>query len=179
MSERTCRFESCPLRGVEELNLIMIPTSSKGLNRETAEAIYFYTPAFDALNNFSAHRIEIWGKYFPTAEHAYQWKKFSGTKPTTAESILNAGSPEEAQQIAHGQRKEVAKEWHDTKVMIMEEILRAKLAEHETVRDALKRTEKREIVENSPIDSFWGCGPTGDGKNMVGILRMKIRTDNL
>lgn len=153
----------------------MYSTSSEGLNKETGEAVYFYTPAFDALNNFSAHRIEIWDKHFPTCEHAYQWKKFSETWPDIAKKILDADSPEEAQQIAHQHKPKMPKNWHGKKVSVMEEILRAKLAQHETVRDALKRTERRKIVENSPIDSFWGCGPKKDGKNMMGVLWMKIR----
>lgn len=44
----------------------MYPKKSKGLNKETNEAIYFFTPAFDALNTFSAHTIELWGKRWKT-----------------------------------------------------------------------------------------------------------------
>ena len=153
----------------------MIPASSKGLNRETTKAVYFYTPAFDALNNFSAHCIDIWGIRFPTAEHAYQWKKFSDAEPEIAKQILDTGSPEEAQKIAHRYKPKMPKDWHYTKVAVMEEILRAKLVQHEIVCDALKRTGKRKIIENSPINAFWGCGSAGDGKNMMGALWMKIR----
>ncbi len=155
----------------------MYPISSKGPNRETSEAVYFFTPAFDALNNFSAHRIDIWSKRFPTAEHAYQWKKYSAVRADLAKQILAAGCPEDAQRIAHQNRPAQPKDWHERKVGIMEEILRAKLAQHETVRDALKRSGKRRIVENSPIDTFWGCGPNGDGKNTVGVLWVKIRDE--
>ncbi|HBV01253.1 MAG TPA: Swarming motility protein ybiA [Candidatus Taylorbacteria bacterium] len=153
----------------------MYPLSSKDLNRETDDAIYFYTPAFDTFNNFSAHRIEIWGMRFPTAEHAYQWRKFEETHQDISKQILNAGSPEEAQQIARRHKSKMPKDWHYTKVAVMEEILRAKLAQHETVRDTLKRSDNRKIIENSPIDSFWGCGPNGKGRNIVGILWMKLR----
>ena len=154
----------------------MIPLSSDGLNKETDDAVYFYTPAFDALNNFSAHQIEIWGKCFPTAEHAYQWRKFSDAKAEIARQILEAGSPEEAQQTAHQNKRLVPKEWHEKKVSIMEEILQAKQAQHETVRDALKRSGIRKIIENSPVDNFWGDRPKGNGQNMMGVLWMKIRS---
>ena len=155
----------------------MYPQSSEGLNKETEDAVYFYTPAFDALNNFSAHTIEIWGRHFPTAEHAYQWKKMSELQPEVAQKILEAGSPEVAQQIAHRHNNLVPKEWHGKKTAVMKGILRAKLAQHEDVREVLKRTGTRRIVENSPMDDFWGCGPKGDGKNMMGVLWMKIRSD--
>lgn len=153
----------------------MIPTSSEGLNKETSDAVYFYTPAFDALNNFSAHQVDLWGKRFPTAEHAFQWRKYSEVSPTIAEQIFSAGCPEEAQQIAHRHKPEQPKDWHERKVAVMEEILRAKLTQHETVCDALKRSGARKIVENSPVDDFWGCGPVGNGENMMGVLWMKIR----
>ena len=200
----------------------MYPVSSEGLNKETKKAVYFYTPSFDALNNFSAHRIEIWDVRFPTAEHAYQWKKFyyppeeseedsavADNQPRTnggrervrighpsagearahltvgagvreirnaiAKQILEVGSPEEAQQIAHKHKLLMPKDWHKRKVAVMEAILRAKLAKHETVRDALKRSGNRTIIENSPTDGFWGCGKDGNGKNMMGALWMKLR----
>ncbi len=153
----------------------MYPVSSKNLNRETDEAVYFFSPAFEPLNNFSAHTVEIWRRRFPTAEHAYQWRKHSETRPDIAERILGAGSPEAAQRIAHAHKKEVPKAWHEQKVAVMEEILRAKCAQREDVREVLKRSGNRKIVESSPVDAFWGYGPNGDGKNMMGVLWMKIR----
>ncbi len=72
----------------------MYPISSEGLNKETSDAVYFYTPAFDALNNFSAHTVELWSRRFPTAEHAFQWRKYSEVRPDTAERVLAAGCPE-------------------------------------------------------------------------------------
>ena len=155
----------------------MIPSSSEGLNKETGDAVYFYTPAFDALSNFSAHSVEVWSKRFPTAEHSFQWKKYSKVRPDIAEEILAAGCPEDAQRIAHAHKQEQPTDWHERKVGIMEEILRAKLSQHETVQDALKRSGNRNIIENSPVDAFWGCGPKGDGKNMLGILWGKIRNE--
>lgn len=67
------------------------------------------------------------------------------------------------------------KDCHGKKVLIMEEILRAKVTQHESARDALQRSGTRIIYENSPIDDFWGVGPDGKGKNMIGVLWMKIR----
>jgi ribA/ribD-fused uncharacterized protein len=66
-------------------------------------------------------------------------------------------------------------DWNEIKLSVMEEILRAKLEQHEDVKDALKRTEGREIIENSPVDIFWGIGPNKDGQNMLGNIWMKIR----
>ena len=155
----------------------MLTDSSEGLNKETEEAVYFFSPAFDALNNFSAYTVRIWGRLFPTAEHAYQWKKFEATAPEVAEAVFAAGSPNEAQGTARMHKEKLPEDWHGKKVAIMEEIMRAKAEQHEDVREVLRRSGARRIVENSPVDSFWGAGPDGKGKNMVGEVWMKVRKE--
>jgi ribA/ribD-fused uncharacterized protein len=156
----------------------MYPVSSEGLNKETSEAIYFFTPAFFPFDNFSSHIVNIWGKVFQTSEHAFQWKKFSIVEPEIANQIFSAKSPEAAKKISDANKGKQPSDWHDKRIVVMEEILRAKLEQHEDVQDALKRTNGRRIIENSPVDSFWGVGSNQDGKNMLGEIWMKIR-DNL
>lgn len=144
-------------------------------NKETEDAIYFYTPIFYALDNFSSHIIEIWGKKFQTAEHAYQWKKFENSNSEIAEAIFNAKSPGAVKKIADAYKADVSPEFHEIKIEIMEEILRAKTHQHEKVRRVLRESGSKTIIENSPIDNFWGAGPEGLGKNILGNLWMKIR----
>src|SRR3989344_6017147 len=108
METRHCQNRRSPLlrtvlsggSGLMRWNTTMIPASSEGLNRETKEAVYFFTPAFDVFNNFSAYTVDIWGRRFPTAEHAFQWKKFERSAPEVAEAVFRAGSPNEAKEIA-------------------------------------------------------------------------------
>ncbi len=151
---------------------------SKGdLNRETEDAVYFYTPDFYAFDNFSAHTVNIWGINFPTSEHAYQWKKYSVSLPEIAKSILEAGSPHAVKIISNRNKDKVPDSWHEEKAAIMEEILRAKAAQHEDVRKKLLKTGSKIIAENSPTDSYWGIGADGKGENMVGKIWMKIRED--
>lgn len=156
----------------------MYPDSSEGLNKETENSIYFFTVPFEPLNNWSAHQVNIWGINFPTSEHAFQWKKFSVIEPDIANKILSTGSPHAVFKISKANKDKKPTDWTEKKVMIMEEILRAKLEQHEDVQDALNRTGKREIIENSPVDSFWGIGPNKDGQNMLGNIWMKIRDNN-
>ena len=153
----------------------MYPDSSEGLNKETEEGIYFFTTPFEPLNNWSPHRITIWDKTFPTSEHAYIWRKYSESAPEIADCILHAASPYTVSKINEANKEKKAKNWVEIKVGIMEEVLRTKLSQHEDVTDALKRTGQRRIVENSPIDDFWGSGPNNDGENMLGNIWMKIR----
>ena len=106
-------------------------------NRVTDTEVFFYTPRFYAFDNMSAFSVTIWGKTFMTAEHAYQWKKFSVSHPDIAEEIFNATSAYMTKKISDAHTNDVSPEWHHAKAAIMEEILRAKLAQHEKVRALL------------------------------------------
>lgn len=153
----------------------MYPDSDDGLNRETSDAVYFFTPAFHPLDNFSAHAIRVWGRDFPTVEHAFQWKKFSGTLPDVAEKVANAKSPHVAQGLARLHPGGIPEAWRTERVDVMRELLRAKTEQHDDVKDVLTKTGSRVIIENSPVDGFWGIGPDGKGENMIGKIWMEIR----
>lgn len=57
----------------------------------------------------------------------------------------------------------------------MTELLRAKVEQNEDVRECLLKTDKKQLIENSPWDSFWGCGPDGKGQNWSGKILMEIK----
>ena len=156
----------------------MYPDSNLQLTYQTQDTVYFFTHAYDPLSNWSAHAVEIWGQIFPTVEHAFQWRKFSDLEPDTANAILFASSPWAAIQLNRTRGKgKLPENWSDVRTVIMEDILRAKATQHEDVRACLHRTGQRTIIENHPTDSFWGCGPKGDGCNTMGVLWMKIREE--
>lgn len=150
-------------------------TERHDINRETEEEIYFFTPPFYAFDNFSAYSIEIWDRKFQTSEHAYQWRKYIDSRPDLAEDIFNATSPHAVKKISDAHKSEISLTEKE-KLEYMESILRAKLAQHEKVRRTLIESGHRTIIENSPEDNFWGIG-SGDGKNMLGKLWMKIRDE--
>ena len=156
----------------------MYPEPEQQLTYQTVDAAYFFTHALDPLSNWSAHAVELWGQVFPTVEHGFQWRKFAQSEPDIASAILRAPSPWAVIQLKKtlGDGKMPA-DWHERRVGVMEELLRAKAAQHKDVRDCLRKTGSRNIVENSPVDTFWGCGPHGDGQNMMGVLWMKIREE--
>lgn len=155
----------------------MYPDTDEQLNCATDDTVYFFTPAFHPLDNFSAHAVELWGMLFPTSEHAYQWKKFSSNRSDIAEQILLARSPDAVKMISDPNISNQPEDWNEHRVAVMEEVLRAKAQQHQDVRDVLKKTGSRTIVENSPVDNFWGCGSDGQGENLIGKLWMKIRDE--
>lgn len=143
---------------------------------DTFVSIYFYQQWYDVLNNFSANTVEIDGVIYPTAEHAYQAAKCTSVQGK--HEIAKAKSPLLAKEISNEKYKTFKDpDWPTKKLSTMETILRAKLAQHKEVYDALVRSDKEEIVEDSPNDSFWGRGKNGHGKNQLGKLWMKIRSE--
>lgn len=138
--------------------------------------INFYTPKFYVFNNFSAHAIEFRGQFYPTSEHAYQATKC--TDPDGKEAIRCARSPLQAKMLAQEAYKDAKDpDWTSKKVAVVEEILRAKLAQHPEAREALRESGDEDIVEDSPTDYFWGEGADGSGQNVLGKLWMKIRDE--
>ncbi|MFZ1248927.1 MAG: NADAR family protein [Candidatus Saccharimonadales bacterium] len=156
----------------------MYPEPNEQLTYQTDTEAYFFTHAYDPLSNWSAHAVELWGQVFPTVEHGFQWRKFQAHEPAIASAIMRAPSPWAVLQIKKTQGDgKMPPDWHQRRVDVMEQLLRAKAAQNEDVRECLRKTGARRIVENSPVDSFWGCGPSGDGENMMGELWMKIRKE--
>lgn len=146
-------------------------------NYTTENEVYFYSPQFYVFDSFSAYAVEIWGHVFPTAEHAYQWRKFINVKPELAEQIRTANSPTMVKKTSDANKEHADPEFYLIRVSFMEEIVRAKVSQHEKAQKALRETEGREIIENSPVDSYWGTGPNGDGENHLGKIWMRIRDE--
>lgn len=149
-------------------------TTNHGLDTDTH--VFFYERDFYVLSNFSAFRLHWKGEHFDTSEAAYHWEKFPD-EPLIQSDILCAPSAHEAFKIAEVSARYRRADWDAVKVDIMRDVLRAKAAQHEYVRRKLLATGDRELVEDSWRDSFWGWGPSRDGKNMLGKLWMEIRAE--
>jgi ribA/ribD-fused uncharacterized protein len=52
----------------------------------------------------------------------------------------------------------------------------AKFAAHSDIRAVLLTTGDEEIVEDTSTDHYWGRGRTGKGRNMLGRILMRTRT---
>ncbi len=152
----------------------MYPDGKLNVNYETNEMVVFFSPSLEPLNTWSAHRVEIWGQVFATAEHGYHSRKYDGDDEVV-KLVLAAGSPWAAMRVDRAHIKRRRPDWDEVKVDIMRELLVAKLAQHEDVRERLLSTGTKKIVEGSPENAFWGWGPDQKGKNMLGELWMELR----
>jgi len=135
-------------------------TAIHGLDNE--KQVFFYEHEFYVLSNFSSFAIHWRGELWPTVEHAYHAEKFEDED--IKEKVRNARSAHAALKIAEINKDKYRKDWHDNRLGVMKELLRAKVCQHEYVKRKLLETGERELVEDSWRDSFWGWGPDKDGQ---------------
>jgi len=135
---------------------------------------FYQTKAeYGFLNNFYRAKINVYGKIYDTVEHAYQAQKTS--IPGEITKIWAAATPREARNI--GQLVQMRPDWDQVKYSIMKECVKAKFLQHPDLKEKLSATGKEEIVEDSPIDWYWGCGKDGTGQNMLGKILMEVRNE--
>jgi ribA/ribD-fused uncharacterized protein len=137
------------------------------------EPINFCESQFHYLSPFSAHALEMWGETFPTVEHAYQAARI---KPgPERDAIKLATSPLQAWKLGqlYKHKPELQVSNFD-KNAVMEELFRAKVAQHPEIREILEESGDRELQKHIETDSYWGTGQDGNGENRMGKLWMKI-----
>ncbi len=142
--------------------------------------ILFYKACepYGCFSNFSLHSIQLGGEVWQTSEHYYQAQKFMGTRDQTlCQCIRNAPSPEIAAAIGRDPRHLVRPDWEAVKVSIMHKAVLTKFMTYGDLTEILLSTGEQMIIENSPTDTFWGCGLDGHGQNHLGKILMRIRQE--
>jgi len=140
--------------------------------------ILFFTKneAWFELSNFYPQGFEEDGKYWPSVEHYFQAMKFEDME--YREKIRKAHSPHKAKQLGWTRKVRIRKNWDSIRDEVMLHALREKFANPQ-MREVLLRTGKRELIENSPYDAYWGIGRNRDGKNRLGKLLMRVREEKM
>lgn len=142
----------------------------------------------DPLSNFFPTKLKIYGRTFPSSEHAYQWRKAIICKDYgLADSILTAPTASQAKYIA--QRLNNNKKLSDClagRIEIMKEIIIQKFQQESTYRQSLQKANPIIAETVRSADTFWTTGITPvatrqtppqqwRGDNVMGILHMQIR----
>lgn len=126
------------------------------------------------LSAFSGHMVEYKGMVYPTAEHAYHCQRY--TDPAVLDEIKNARSAKLAWEASQKYKSQQMLGFEEGKVALMEDICRAKLAQHADVKEVLLWSEGMAIIKTYP-DPFWGIGLDGEGRNELGKLWMRLRDE--
>lgn len=127
------------------------------------------------------------GQRYPTAEHFMMAKKaalFGDHK--TREQVLKASTPNEAKALGRQVQGFNAEIWLQNRFSIVVRGNQAKFAQNVELRQFLKQTQSRILVEASPVDNIWGIGLARDdekasnpnlwcGLNLLGFALMQVR----
>lgn len=145
-------------------------------NPDSKEPINFLENRFMDLSPFSPHQIEVWGEVFPTLEHAYQASRIKAGPQR--DEIKSARSPMDAWRVGQKYKNnpELQVENFD-KDAVVEELFRAKMAQHPDVVAVLKESKDRELLKVYDTDYYWGTGADGLGENKMGKIWMKLRKE--
>jgi N-glycosidase YbiA len=126
------------------------------------------------MSNYYKARIFVYGRWWSTTEHAYQAQKC--TDPTEYDAIWQTVKANDSRLL--GQKVKIREDWHTGyKDTVMKECLMAKFLQHKDLRDQLMATGDEILIEDSPVDSYWGCGADGAGVNKLGQLLMEVRQE--
>lgn len=138
--------------------------------------IFFYSiheKPYGCFSNFSRHGFDLDGFWWPTGEHYFQAAKFPDHP--YAEAIRLARTPREAAEMGRQRIYPIRPDWETVKEEIMSRGVSRKFTIYCDIREILLMTGEELLVENSPLDYYWGCGADGTGKNRLGHVLMKVR----
>ena len=148
-------------------------SESKGLLNNSIK-FYRANGKYGFLSNLYKEPVFFEGKWWDTAEHAYQFGKFRDKE--IAEWVMSAPKPHLVSVVGHGIFAfDITPNWSKIKVERMKNILHSKFSLNQELKKKLIETEDSILIENSKTDNFWGIGPKFKGKNMLGKLLMEIR----
>jgi N-glycosidase YbiA len=139
--------------------------------------ILFYSTKdipYGCFSNFSAHKFRLENTIWRTTEHYFQAMKFYPNWDHI-NAIRAMPSPMQAAKAGRSRARPLRTDWEEVKDDIMRQAVLAKFEQHPEIAKILLETGDEEIIENTTKDHYWGCGSTGTGKNMLGIILMETR----
>ena len=139
--------------------------------------IRFYSAKaeYGCFSNFSLHSVLIDGVLYQTSEHYFQSQKFSDE--AIRKKVRDAITPNEAARLGRDRNFPLRKDWESVKDEIMLKAIRAKAAQHDDFKEMLLSTEDAMIIEHTKNDHYWADGGDGSGKNRLGEILMKVRSE--
>lgn len=68
-------------------------------------------------------------------------------------------------------------DWEQEKISIMYKAVKTKFEQNDDLKKLLISTKERKLYEVSRFDRFWAVGAKLNGKNELGKILMKIRSE--
>lgn len=147
---------------------------------KTPHVIDFYRQQelpFGVFSNFFPAKIVVNQVEFLTSEHYFQAYKFATTDQQSFNDVVNCYTPGDAAAVGRDRGRPLRSDWESVKDDIMFDAITAKFLQHDSLFQILMKTDGSMLREKTARDSYWGTGPDDKGKNMLGILLMKLREE--
>ena len=145
--------------------------------KEPVLNFYSVKNPYGEFSNFYLFPITVDDVIWPTSEHYYQAHKYSELE--LQERVRAAKSPMDAAIMGRDPNIPKRPDWDIYKDIAMEIAVRAKFSQNEYLRLLLISTSNSVIHEHTKNDCYWGDCGDGSGKDKLGILLMKIRSELL
>ena len=143
------------------------------VEKSSNENVQYFRGHMSELSNFYPCHIQMYNRNFKSSEAAFQYATaLEHGKKGIAEDIRQAPNALKAKELAHN--IEQTDQWQNKKSDIMWEILEEKARQCERFKKKLIDTGDDTLIEDTK-DDYWGRGPNGNGKNMLGTLLMLLR----
>lgn len=123
------------------------------------------------MSNFYPSKIFVFGRWWKNVEAPYQAAKTEDSDEIHA--IWIASTAREARNL--GQKVKMRSDWDQVKYDVMKECVMAKFSQNNDLKNKLLSTANEDLMEDSPIDWYWGCGSDGTGQNNLGKVLMEVR----
>jgi ribA/ribD-fused uncharacterized protein len=138
-------------------------------------AIKFYRTKepYGFLGNYFKARFFIYGRWWSFVEAPYQSEKTH--VQSEKDEICAAIKANDSRLL--GQKVTMRPDWDQVKRKVMKECVTAKFLQHPLLREQLLATGSEELIEDSPVDWYWGCGADGTGQNVLGQVLMEVREE--
>ena len=129
------------------------------------------------MSNFYPSKfVDDENREWPTTEHYFQAMKHH-SNADYVEEIRTAKKPKDAFNLGRARTKFFRSDWEKVKDDIMLNCLRWKFTQNEDLRNELLSTGDAKLIEHTRNDKYWADGGDGKGKNMLGLLLMKVREE--
>jgi ribA/ribD-fused uncharacterized protein len=136
---------------------------------------YSLSSAYGEFSNFALFPIWVDGELYQTSEHYYQSHKFLDEEIFS--KIKSAPSAYLAAKWARELKDQYRTDWEEAKDSIMEKAVYAKFSDYSVLKELLLSTGEAKIYEHTQNDCYWGDCLDRTGKNKLGQLLEKIRTE--
>jgi len=153
--------------------------------RITDTHIFFWNGPF---SNWYDAEFEYKNHKFENSEQAFMWlKALHYGDDEIAEKILNTPDPRKNKALGREIKGFIEEDWTLHSLGYMIDVNIAKFSQNPDLKEHLKNSGDKIIVEASPYDKVWGIGlhqdddrvldeSQWDGENKLGITLMTVRT---